>query len=599
MPDLIDKKGLQHYTNKMVQANNRKVGNQPLPTVLDEIDTKIDEFKTLFEAEYSTPLEMKIENNANTFSVGTGLNNIAQIQKEEANNGKFTLLCNKQWSQKNVLGVVGGGLVEDNKTYTCVFNITKNTGSAPLTFNTTFSSLETVKGYAVGEVGKRIFKINITKRPEAIGRVFWFEFNNGTSEGYTGECEGTLMIFEGDIPEEQLPDNYFKGIKSIGELDNNTIEIKSCGKNLLNEKWKNKSSYDLGANDYYKAFKLGNFKKGYYVFSGLATETFDKELAIAGFLGVNGFDPNSGKGMYIKLFSDNTVNNNVNMYFEEDSVLYLTVYINGDFDNNFDKVFNKIKYMQLEITNSMTAIFSSYESYKENKIGYMLNAPLRSLPNGICDEIIDNKLIRRTIARTITINDVDIFAQANPNTKMSRINLRYAADQKPSKIGTAEVKIVCNKIRAGSNEHLHGSILEDRIGLTSDGYVRILLTPQTLGLAEDELISREKITAWFDKLGGSFDIVYELETPVIEYIESPTLQIWKNGTISIDSVIPAGTTHTASLNKSAQIKKNIEELTALKNRVQLLEELYDETALEQIHELKLLKQDMILNDKLK
>ena len=74
MAQVLDKQGLQHYANKMCNADNRKVGSKSLPTALNDIDTAIDGFKTLFESEYGSALDMKLENNENIFSVGTGTN---------------------------------------------------------------------------------------------------------------------------------------------------------------------------------------------------------------------------------------------------------------------------------------------------------------------------------------------------------------------------------------------------------------------------------------------------------------------------------------------------------------------------------------------
>lgn len=72
MPQLLDKTGLQHYANKMVLAENRKVGSKPLPTALNDINTAIDGMKTLFDQEYGTVLDMKLTNTEKIFSVGQG-----------------------------------------------------------------------------------------------------------------------------------------------------------------------------------------------------------------------------------------------------------------------------------------------------------------------------------------------------------------------------------------------------------------------------------------------------------------------------------------------------------------------------------------------
>ena len=90
-------------------------------------------------------------------------------------------------------------------------------------------------------------------------------------------------------------------------------------------------------------------------------------------------------------------------------------------------------------------------------------------------------------------------------------------------------------------------------------------------------------------------VIYQLDTPIIEDISPITLQCWKNGTISIDEILPVESTHTVALNKPAQIKRNIEELTVLRKRVQALEDFYDQVALEQSHQLSLLNHSIELD----
>ena len=83
---ILDKQGLQHYANKMCNADNRKVGSKSLPTALNDIDTAIDGFKTLFESEYGTPINMELTNNQNMFTVGTN----TDIDKKDDVENSFT-----------------------------------------------------------------------------------------------------------------------------------------------------------------------------------------------------------------------------------------------------------------------------------------------------------------------------------------------------------------------------------------------------------------------------------------------------------------------------------------------------------------------------
>ena len=73
MATLIDDKGLQHYADKMVKAENRKVGTKSLPTALTEIDAMIDSMKGKFEQAYGDAIEETFENTENTFKIGTGI----------------------------------------------------------------------------------------------------------------------------------------------------------------------------------------------------------------------------------------------------------------------------------------------------------------------------------------------------------------------------------------------------------------------------------------------------------------------------------------------------------------------------------------------
>ena len=54
--------------------------------------------------------------------------------------------------------------------------------------------------------------------------------------------------------------------------------------------------------------------------------------------------------------------------------------------------------IQIERSTTLT----SYIEHKSHKTEILLNEPLRSLPNAICDEIVDNKLIRRVGKVTLT-----------------------------------------------------------------------------------------------------------------------------------------------------------------------------------------------------
>ena len=173
MAQILDKQGLQHYANKMCNADNRKVGSKNLPTALNEIDIAIDGFKTFFETEYGTPVNMELENNENVFSIGTG----TDIDKKDDVENSFTdvelsgnslvncLITDKLYKDSNYLEFENSpvitkdsitlkskklnhvrfcpkiecGVIKPNTKYTLIFNVTSNnlTGRTNLTHTNT------------------------------------------------------------------------------------------------------------------------------------------------------------------------------------------------------------------------------------------------------------------------------------------------------------------------------------------------------------------------------------------------------------------------------------------------------------------------------
>lgn len=162
MAQILDKQGLQHYANKMCNADNRKVGSKSLPTALNEIDTAIDGFKTLFETEYGTPINMELTNNQNIFTVGTSTdidkkddvensftdltlngNSLVNCIKKGAfsnssnftafeNNPivkgeKITLTSRGSTNQTRISLKPDQGIIKPNTKYTFIFNIFENT----------------------------------------------------------------------------------------------------------------------------------------------------------------------------------------------------------------------------------------------------------------------------------------------------------------------------------------------------------------------------------------------------------------------------------------------------------------------------------------
>ena len=270
MAQILDKQGLQHYANKMCNADNRKVGSKNLPTALNDIDTAIDGFKTLFESEYGSALNMKLENNENVFSVGTGTN----IDKRSEVENSFTdvelsgnSLVNlfKNFEEKSVNRVTEGENIQlvafvnpcqcnliEGEVYTCLLEI-NNLGDP---VKSIYFEYYCEQGWGAGlsynitlPEGKTHFKKSFTFK-SGLGQMNKLFFGTTSSEIQTINLRaGNIMLLKGDWTNKPVP-QYFEGLKSVGEKEdgNHKISISSIGNNLIDFKnpIKNVLSYAMG-----------------------------------------------------------------------------------------------------------------------------------------------------------------------------------------------------------------------------------------------------------------------------------------------------------------------------------------------------------------
>lgn len=622
MAQILDKQGLQHYANKMCNADNRKVGSKSLPTALNDIDIAIDGFKTLFETEYGTPVNMELENNENVFSIGTGTN----IDKKNDVENSFTDVELSGNSLVNLVTTKGGNLfgisgngVKFNRAYNtdltrCIYTTQEETGSY-ITIRT--GSKERIKSNTTYTLIFNIFKNNISELQKGISirgssdpyytqtvsapyfniytdsnfnitsgiKVISFTTGNNANE-YTGfgfgfpsvktnvtgqQFEiGDVILLEGDYTNKPIP-QYFEGLKSVGEKEdgNHKISISSRGKNLFDKSNGIKIGQALGQHD------------GLYddstMFSSEAIKvkpntTYRLTEVYWGWY----CDGNKKK---LSIFNVNHMGGTI------------TTPLNCHYIRISGKI-NALDLVQIECNNQTT----NYESFRVDKKEISLNEPLRGLPNGVKDTIEkvngEWKIIRRCgeiIFDGITNKVTDYhpsWSSGDYHAGYSRIlnNIRKKGDIN----GVAD-----NIIVTTVDKVLAGTTMAQNKGLWLENYTYVVYFSIPKSETTGEEISG--INNWLTN--NNTKLIYELENYIIEDIDPITLQCWKNGTISLaDEVIPAETTHTVALNKSAQIQKNIEELTVLRNRVKALEEQYDKTALNQAYEVELLRLDMQLDN---
>lgn len=603
MATLINNAGVQHYANKMVLAENRKVGSKSLPTALTDIDNLIDEMKTHFDAEYGSALDMKLENNENIFSVGTGTNVDKRSEVEnsftdvELSGNSLVNLCPQKYkfvtvTTKGEATIDGLDVTYDsptyrikaftltqslkpNTTYTAIVNVLSLINTNTIDSYVKYSDGETLYGqFSATQLGLNIKKFTTTNK---IATELAYYLNSGER---SAKISG-VIILEGDWTNKPIP-QHFEGLKSIGEKEDGShkISILSRGKNLCDinnfQSFVHKyiegtlidnkiiiNNKDVASNERYSDGNLFKVK----VKPNTTYTLSYKTDGVSG--GTNGTDtveafittPNIAGG-YLA-FNIPPSGKSFNTGIHNVIGIRLDVNMGGKTHSFWD--------FQLEEGSTAT----EYEPYKEDKKEISLNEPLRGLPNGIRDTIEkvngEWKIVRRC-GEVILDNSLTYNNHRNDDENFDE----YKISDFP-----------INTIRQSTS-------ISDKFPQTN--YDRAVCTSGVVYIRFSkarEINTLEKCQQWF--ANNPTKIVYALETPIIEDISPVTLQCWKNGTISIDEVLPVETTHTVALNKPAQIKRNIEELTALRKRVQALEDFYDQIALEQAHQLSLINHSIELD----
>lgn len=626
MAQILDVQGLQHYANKMCNADNRKVGTKSLPTTLNDIDTAIDGFEKLFATEYGAPINMKITNNENLFPIGTGAN----IDKRNDIQNSFTNLTMNGNSLVNIVKAKNITLnaasdstrtldvivsnIKPSTVYTFIVFVYSNTADTRLRM-TTSSGFPFLGGVPIAELKKTgVFVTKMTSEPSFSVNKVSFNVTLGS-----GQVNFSCVLLEGDYTNKAIP-NYFEDLKSIGEQNNeiHKIGITSKGKNLIDFSMENIENFHNSnfnftqmsnnairvRSNYEKAY---GFKKGFYVkkgeqytitVTGMKENSNDYSAMYLGDTTLNYF-----QRTFILIPADTAGNIiNTSNSFSTKSVTMTALrdgYINRWLIHSFDQGnYYQIKSIQIEKGNAAT----TFESCKSDEKEILLNEPLRGLPNGIKDSIEqvngEWKIIRRCKQETLTGNSLTGFTLGAAGTSSSigasvnRIDFILSnAKWQDNKNNTV---LVCDKF-AFLNFHASNNGSKERdseaICFHSNNAKNINLHIWKTRMSAQ---TADAARSWLNS--NPIKIIYELEKYVVEDIDPITLQCWKNGTITIDEAIPVETTHTVALNRSAQIQNNIENLTELKNRVKKLQEQYNKTALNQAYEVELLKLDMKLDN---
>ena len=372
--------------------------------------------------------------------------------------------------------------------YTLIVEVTNNTLNAPIKFSGyhffgsrggAFNSESPVKGdpeiFQPSQIGVWRNKIKIS----TLGTTtpLFTLFSDHATEG---SCKASALLLEGDytnVPLEELP--YIEGIKSIGEQENNTINLTSHGKNLF-------SPVDM-----IEGKALG-MHDGLYDEKGMFTSSFipvipGSTLALTKVSW--GWFIDRHKYKIANFGNDNDIKKTITI---PDNCYYIRVSC-GLASKDM---------VQIEYGDTPT----SYEPYTEYQQNIHLKEPLRSLPNGVCDEIVGNKIIRR-VKKVVLDGSENWTYQAQNSTRTNTLILTGNLPSLPKTSYNANFnnvisdKFSCQQVWSLDLEGIY----------TDDTIVGIAINKNTLTTP-----NYDGFKAWLKS--NPVTMYYELQVPEEEYL---------------------------------------------------------------------------------
>lgn len=202
------------------------------------------------------------------------------------------------------------------------------------------------------------------------------EFNANNMMVITGSYED-LMILEGELTSKTIP--YFKGIKSAFEGESK-IEVLSTGKNLFDGAFE-KGIIDANGNLGYvpTAIRTVNYisvkPNASYHINLLNLEPFESLRVLY----VHEYDEN------FKVLGETQVDNR-NIYTSKSVTKFIKINTHNAHDLPVDSKM---------IVCENSTLDKQYEPYKSNSAKIPLLSPLRSLPDGTCDELIIDRMKKK------------------------------------------------------------------------------------------------------------------------------------------------------------------------------------------------------------
>lgn len=341
------------------------------------------------------------------------------------------------------------------------------------------------------------------------------------------------MIIEGDhtnTPVKELP--YGEGIYSVGDLISEgenqgkyRVQLKSCGKNLFNKEYvkifrgyffHQSSNGVVLENNATTSILIKNVSNKKLIISKKETPRFiaaftNSDIIYAG-LPLNNLILNGDTAT--ELVIENSGNfKNIMLYVDNTSAT----------DEELQSIIDSI---QLEEVQNNVLQSTPYEPYQEDIKTYYLDEPLMSLPNGVKDEVVGNKLIRR-VGKTIFVGSKDEKWGGTGNEDLELTSF-FTININDKKTSGAEAHLCDRFIYNGNamssmgDKECYGSYTSNPKSIN----IRILRSK----LATDDVIG---FKAWLRE--NPVTIYYELEEPIIAELDESLVLNTYDGTTHITS----------------------------------------------------------------
>lgn len=309
--------------------------------------------------------------------------------------------------------------LKPNTTYSLIINMIEHTIDHNFEFTINDENGNWITGRVVpSTIGLQCITITTPDRTD----INQFKLQT-TGYNTTGNVKISeqILILEGDYsntPIEELP--FGEGMYSVGESEDNLIKTKSCGKNIFDG-----------------MFEIGSLNTNGGLDNGDKTRIRTKN-----------YIKTNSKTLYYYAESDVTIG----LRYYDSNLNYIgskarTIYSTSTKDNT-DLEYSFVKFSIVDVTDVNFKVMISdepiteYEPYQESTQELQLTEPLRSLPNGVTDEITeDGEEIRRVGKYTI---ENDKYMYPYDNSKYEYENTLCFVFTLNDALSTMDVKMFCN-----------------------------------------------------------------------------------------------------------------------------------------------------------